>query len=246
MSVKRLFALLPTAFLWKRAALSARDAVLNRHFGVMMGRYSKRLKRPFKFLYIGANDGVMSDTIMRYAQKYDWHGILVEPVPHVMETLKKNFAQLQNQIYEQIAIAEYDGEKELYTFRKTNHQPVFAQLLHSFSKESLLKAHISWGIDKTKDIVAIKVPTMTVQSLLHKHKVTNLDLLVIDTEGYDYTILKSINFDDIQPKFIKFESMHMKKQQLDELSKMLQQHSYKITKMRGDYFCVNHPARRTR
>lgn len=238
MSVKRFATLLPTVFLWKRIIFSTKDAILNRYFGKKMGHYSKKLNRPFRFLYIGANDGVMSDTIMKYAQIYSWQGILVEPVPYIMETLKRNFAHLPNQIYEQVAIAEADGEKELYTFRKTDYQPVFAQLLHSFDKENLQKAHISWGIDIKKDIIAIKVPTLTAKSLLDKHSVTELDLLVIDTEGYDFTILKSINFDEIKPKFIKFESLHMEKQKLEDISKSLKQYSYKITKMRGDYFCT--------
>jgi FkbM family methyltransferase len=238
MSVMRFLTLLPTSFLWKRIALSAKDAFLNRYFGRIMGRYSKHLDRSFQFVYIGANDGVMSDTIMKYAELYKWQGVLVEPVPHLMETLKKNFAFLPKMTYEQVAIAEANGEKDLYTFRKTDYQPVFAQLLHSFTKESLLNTHISWGIDKEKDIVSIKVPTLTVESLLGKHQIENLDLLVVDTEGYDYTILKSMDFTKIMPKFIKFESLHMSKHQQKEIASLLQNFSYTITKLRGDYFCT--------
>jgi FkbM family methyltransferase len=236
MSLRRFFRLLFTLFFWKRVFMSFRDAILNRYFGSLMGRYSRRLERPFQYLYIGANDGVMSDTIMKYVEKYNWRGILVEPVPYVMEELKKNFKHLKHQTYEQVAISESNGSRKLYPFRKTAHQPIFAQLLHSFSKQSLLDTHISWGINKENDIIAIDVPTTTVTTLLEKHKVKQLDLLVIDTEGYDYTIIKSINLDVIRPTFIKFESMHMSPSELEELDKLFVNHDYKITRMRGDYF----------
>ena len=49
---------------------------------------------------------------------------------------------------------------------------------------------------------------MTFSDLIIKHKVKDIDLLQIDTEGYDGELICSIDFNLIRPKFIRYEDKH--------------------------------------
>jgi hypothetical protein len=49
------------------------------------------------------------------------------------------------------------------------------------------------------------VPCVTLEELLTQHAVDAVDLLQIDTEGYDAEILRMIDFDVCKPAIIHFE-----------------------------------------
>jgi hypothetical protein len=46
---------------------------------------------------------------------------------------------------------------------------------------------------------------MSFQDLIQENHVKKIDLLQIDTEGYDYEIIKMIDFHEIKPHIIHFE-----------------------------------------
>jgi len=50
--------------------------------------------------------------------------------------------------------------------------------------------------------------------LFDKYNVTDIDLLAVDTEGMDDTILKSIDYDKFNIKTIIFENLHIKDQNI--------------------------------
>jgi hypothetical protein len=49
------------------------------------------------------------------------------------------------------------------------------------------------------------VQCISLNSLLKEHQVTKVDLLQIDTEGYDLEIILNLDFKVIKPKIIHFE-----------------------------------------
>jgi hypothetical protein len=55
----------------------------------------RRAARPFRFIEVGANDGVaFSDRVMSYVDRYAWTGVLLEPVPGHFRALRKAYAKL--------------------------------------------------------------------------------------------------------------------------------------------------------
>lgn len=238
MSIKRFLSLMFRLSFYRRIALSIKDSIQNKRYGSLMGKYSQS-HNPFTYIYIGANDGVIGDTIMPYATRYGWKGILVEPVPHVMRKLKQNFGHLDKTVFEQVAIDKSNGKRKLYVVKESEAaQPVFAQIIHSFSKELVKNQKISWGVGRDNDVIPIEVDTVTVMNLIKKHNIENVDLVVIDTEGSDYDILKSMLDDNILPAFIKFEHHNMTIKQQEELKQSFLRYGYQINRMRGDYFCI--------
>ena len=79
----------------------------------------------------------------------------------------------------------------------------------------------------------ITVQCVTLQDLLVKHNITDLDLLQIDAEGYDYEILKSIDFQRIKPRFINFEHALLSTTQRLECRQMLERIGYIVHEWAG-------------
>lgn len=57
-----------------------------------------------------------------------------------------------------------------------------------------------------------KVKTTTLNKVIEKHQISQVDFLKIDTEGFDYFVLKGLNFKNISPTFILCEFEDLKTQ----------------------------------
>jgi FkbM family methyltransferase len=104
-----------------------------------------------------------------------WKAIMLEPSPAFYETLKKQWAGYPVIIFK-IAAAEQTGEKDFYIHSGMGH-------------DSLLPG---W-YPHDKNLRPIKVQTRPLQDILQEQKVPlDFDLLSIDTEGYDKTIISHL------------------------------------------------------
>jgi hypothetical protein len=56
------------------------------------------------------------------------------------------------------------------------------------------------------------VDCMAFSSLIHKYDVSHVDFLQIDVEGYDFDIIKMIDFDSLKPKIIRYEWVNLSAQ----------------------------------
>jgi FkbM family methyltransferase len=138
------------------------------------------------FIEIGANDGVEDDHLRPFIVENEWSGIMVEPVPHLFERLRRNYAGLERVVLENVAIADRDGRVPFY------HPPEGDfDKIGSFSRETTLRLARALQFPDLDDrIVTTEVPCLSFESLCRRHHVERLDLLVVDTEGYDFEILK--------------------------------------------------------
>ena len=71
----------------------------------------------------------------------------------------------------------------------------------------------------------------------------SVDLLQVDAEGYDYEILKSIDFERIAPKILRFEYRHFSEPDLDECLRMLAGFGYQFMTEKLDLIAVKSQAR---
>jgi FkbM family methyltransferase len=186
-------------------------------------------KKEFFFVQIGAYDGLESDPIQASVRESRWTGILVEPQPDAFENLKRNYANVPNLVFENVAIAASQGVLPLYKLRDE-----FAHLFHgdhrmlsSFDSEHIMK-HLSERVDVGVALETFHVPCLTLSSLLAKHAVQKIDLLQIDAEGYDYEILKLVDFGQAKPTIIHFEHAHLGPLEKGECIQLLVSHGYKV------------------
>lgn len=162
----------------------------------------RNLHPGFQFVQIGANDGIQEDPIRKYIQKYQWRGILIEPVKEYFERLVANYADCKNLSFENVAIDAEAGYKTIYKV-KENHASGPFQWKNGIA--SLNPDHHKLSGTPSDEMEAVQVEAITWATLIDKHKIESLDLLQIDTEGYDAMIVRGIDFTRISPNIIRFE-----------------------------------------
>ena len=78
------------------------------------------------------------------------------------------------------------------------------------------------------------VDTITFQQLFADYSIQSIDLLQIDTEGFDAQVLQMFPFNQIKPKLIHFESKHISKADLEKVLDYLISYGYKIARDRQE------------
>ena len=87
-------------------------------------------------------------------------------------------------------------------------------------------AHAIPGLDRF--IIAESVPCTRFQTLFSQNRVAQVDILQVDTEGYDYEVLKLFPFDQFTPAFIRYEHSHLSDIDRDACMRMLLNRGYKL------------------
>lgn len=177
-------------------------------FDCIVDIYADRQK-DFFIVEIGAHDGISGDPIHGYIIKYKWKGILAEPVKYLFDKLVSNYKGQENLIFENVAIGDKNETRDLYRLKQSgDNMPSWYDQLGSFRLDVVLKHKDS--IPKIEDyLITERVNCVTLKDLLQKHNMTKVDLLQIDVEGYEYEIIKSIDFNAIRPKIIHYENKHL-------------------------------------
>ncbi|HEX4631928.1 MAG TPA: FkbM family methyltransferase [Chthoniobacterales bacterium] len=158
---------------------------------------------------IGANDGIAGDPLVEGFRKTRWSGLLVEPVPYLYEMLVARYRDRPGMQVECAAISTRDGEAPLYRLRSIPGQtPEWFNQLASLDREVLLKHRES--IPKIDSLlIEERVPTVRLDTLLARHGIARIDLLVVDTEGHDLEILRTLDLTRFRPTLLMFEHQHL-------------------------------------
>ena len=165
-------------------------------------------KDDFFFIQVGANDGVMCDPLRSFILKHNWSGILVEPVPDYFELLKKNYEGRDNLTFEQVAVSSEPSDSLKIYYLKRNEESEKEIEDWEFGLSGFdMKKNKRWKASKFAG--ECDVPATTVSELVKKHNVSHIDMLQIDAEGYDFEVIKGINFSEMCPKIINYEHMNL-------------------------------------
>ncbi|QZZ22088.1 FkbM family methyltransferase [Leptothermofonsia sichuanensis E412] len=161
------------------------------------------------FIQVGSNDATYGDPLQIFLNDKHWSGIMVEPVNYVFNRLAARYGKSQRFILENVAIAEVNGTKDFYHLEESEDDlPVWYDQLGSFSLPAIMK-HAECIPDLDKRIKASPVECITFSTLCDRNSVRNIDLIHIDTEGFDYEILKLIDFQHFRPTLLIYEHKHL-------------------------------------
>jgi FkbM family methyltransferase len=167
---------------------------------------------PSTFLVqIGANDGddFVRSVIRRYGRSHDIKAILVEPQPYFCTKLLNNYEKMDDIKIMNVAVSDSAKEATLYYIDYgAKGVPGWAKGLGSFDRDVVL-SHEDLFTGLGQSIKTLNVKCVTVPELLADAPNGTMDVLVIDTEGHDYVILKQFDFTQVRPKLIVFESKHL-------------------------------------
>jgi hypothetical protein len=81
----------------------------------------------------------------------------------------------------------------------------------------------------------------TLPSLLEKHSIKDVTLLQVDTEGYDYRVVKSALEAGIRPKLINYEHVHLNQADRLACKLMLYNAGYRFAEVVTDTLCYLNP-----
>ncbi|CAK0839641.1 unnamed protein product, partial [Prorocentrum cordatum] len=167
------------------------------------------------FVQIGGNCGtnlpecaVGGDPIWEYATRFDWNGIVLEPVPQIFSKLSRNYLPYPTVKPVQALVSNHTGIGKILDRAETSHE-------------------ISLSRNK-----GVEVPTYTLETLwkdvfgADKDKV---DLLVVDAEGNEPKILSG-KFPQPKPKFVLFEISSLQQEDLDSIDSNLKKEGYVLAK----------------
>jgi FkbM family methyltransferase len=197
------------------------------------------------FMQIGAHDGSFADPISHLVKRYHWSGILVEPQPRAFEQLKQNYQGEDQLIFEQAIVAQKPGTVKFYQVRTPEgvELPEWLGQSAGLDRQMLVGALYYWkfvekcpGIpdDYESLIEEVQMPAVTVASLLARHQIPQLDVLVIDTMGHDFEIIKSIPFETIKPAIIHFEHSLLSFRDRQDCLAHLKAQGYRFAKVAVD------------
>ena len=202
--------------------------------GVFQRRHSDALLADFAtavpdalFLQIGANDGFTGDPLNHLIMRPDtrWRGVLVEPVAHLFGQLSERYGNNRTLHLERAAIGETDGTTVIHRLQTGPGDSLWLEQIPSLDPGLLQRNAGQFG-QAERGTVEEAVPCLSVATLLARHSIARLDLLVIDTEGWDWRILRQFDLAWLQPKLLLYEHQHLPPNDRESAHRFLAQHAY--------------------
>lgn len=143
-----------------------------------------------------------------------WKKVFVEPVPQLYAKLEKSIKRWPNATAINVAlspnssIAESTAQMWCYgaafdSSRLGKDLPSWANQICSFNA-----SHIGRHF-KGQQGVPVDVTALSLAELLKQSAVQDVQVLMIDTEGFDYEVLKQIPFEQMRPAFVLWEHKHL-------------------------------------
>jgi FkbM family methyltransferase len=187
---------------------------------------------------IGANDGINNDPIHKFIKRDHWHGVLLEPQRFVFDKyLKPLYRKTEGIVVLNTALDVRDGQKPIYKVAVSESR--WATGLSSFNR-GVLEAAVRSGYiereaikegtplpeDKEKYITEEQVECISTETLIKRVGLEKIDWLQIDTEGFDFEIIKMFNIRVTQPEVIVYENLHFNAEQQNECLEYLGKNGY--------------------
>ena len=169
---------------------------------------------------------------------------MIEPVEYVFKRLTARFGGNDRFILERVAIAEIDGAKDFYYLQESTpgeNLPAWYDQLGSFSLPTILK-HREDIPDIESRLRKVSCSCMTFRSLCDKHGVKNIDLIHIDTEGFDYEVLKLIELDHHRPTLVMYEHKHLSEVDHEAARTLLTERGYLLAGNAADTLAASSSA----
>lgn len=151
------------------------------------------------FIEIGAHDGKSCSNTLFFEEYRNWTGLCIEPGPTEFKKLQEN----RKSINLNCCVSDYDGESE-FTYIE-GYSMMLSGLSESYNQphQNRINSEVnSYGGNINK----IMMPVFKLQTILDEQGIHDIDYCSIDTEGSEFNIIKSIDFDKTNIKIFSIEN----------------------------------------
>lgn len=208
--------------------ISSSQLILERNF---------KINCKFNFVQVGANDGVSFDFLYDFVKQRNSCGIVIEPIKQYYNELLINYKDFPEIV--KINKAIHPTNKEIIIYRiapnATSNYPDWVKGIASFDPHHHIKLKIN-----SKDIIEEKVEGETLMNTIYDNYFSHkIDYVQVDTEGFDYEVLKMLDFAKFLPNMIKYESVNLSKEDQNNSRLLLKKNGYYLFNEGGDTIGVN-------
>jgi len=194
------------------------------------------------FVQVGAHDGTQLDPLREAILGSRWTGVMVEPVPYVFERLALRYGDHPRLSLENVAIADVDGTKPFHLLRQAEHDDEavwrWYDALGSFRREVVM-SHAHLVPDIAERIETIEVPCVTFDTLCGRNGLDHVDVVQIDTEGYDRQVLELIDLPRLRPCLVLYEHLHLDRTDRDGAEGLMTGHGFRLVSDGMDTLAVD-------
>eukprot|EP00966_Prymnesium_polylepis_P098326 2277308-Prymnesium_polylepis.1 len=163
-----------------------------------------------------------------------WTGVVIEPTPKVFRKLSQNYARDAHRVQPMnLAIATYTGPCDFHINQLSLQTSTLALGEQVHGWRCNLTAASGCGFMRRemrrKGVQRITVNCSTLEDALSARRAdlrAPVDLLVLDAEMFDYTLMRTIRFDRVRPLAIEFETKAMTMQQGTEIASLMALQGY--------------------
>jgi FkbM family methyltransferase len=176
---------------------------------------------------IGAFDGQLADPLQRIVSYYRSRCLLIEPQPGPFQILQNRYSGNSAVTLVNAAITDQDGAVTLHV--PSNEASPWASVDPNHYKR--------FGRGKNA-VRKISVPSLTPVTLLAKYSLDRVDVLQVDTEGFDARLICLFLQSGIRPSIINFESLHCLEADLVKVLQLFKANGYWWVKGDQDTFAI--------
>ena len=154
------------------------------------------IRKP-SYLDIGTYDPTYSNNTY-FFYLHGGHGVCIEPNPDMFRLIQKKRSK---DISLNVGISPVANTS-------ANYYVMTSKFINTFNKEEADIAVSNKDLrTKQKIEKVLKIPLVTVNSVLEEHFPQGVDIISMDSEGYDLEILQSLDFNKYHPKIICVETL---------------------------------------
>jgi FkbM family methyltransferase len=167
----------------------------------------KNFKTNGIFVEFGVCDGIFLSNSFILEKKYNWSGVVCEPLKSFQTKLSQN----RNCSIDHRAV--YSSSNLTVEFREISGNEELSGICSSFLEDNL-------EIIRNENYISYQVETISLTDLLDDYNIpVSIDFISIDTEGSEFDILSNFNFDkyDVDIFTVEHNYIHSKREEIKNL-----------------------------
>jgi|688.fasta_scaffold357352_1 FkbM family methyltransferase len=167
----------------------------------------KNFKTNGIFVEFGVCDGIFLSNSFILEKKYNWSGVVCEPLKSFQPKLSQN----RNCSIDHRAV--YSSSNLTVEFREISGNEELSGICSSFLEDNL-------EIIRNENYISYQVETISLTDLLDDYNIpVSIDFISIDTEGSEFDILSNFNFDkyDVDIFTVEHNYIHSKREEIKNL-----------------------------
>lgn len=155
--------------------------------------------------------------------------VLVEPMEIHNDIIYECYKDIKNVYLENVVINVNEDTETSFYYHK-NDGPLYE--VSSTDLNHILKHGYT-----NENLVELKVKCLNINQLFEKYHLKDIDILFIDAEGLDESIIRTIDFKKYNISKIYFEYLHLKN---DDIYNFLVNEGYDIIRDSGNHHPLGH------